>query len=57
MTLTKQKNRIHSGRKICYICKKGFSTDYDNKQYCKERDHCHYSGKYREAAHNFYNLR
>ena len=57
MPLTKQKNRIHSGRKICYICKKGFSTDYDNKQYCKERDHCHYSGKYREAAHNFYNLR
>ena len=35
-------------------CEKEFSTD---KKYCKVRDHCHYTGKYREAAHSICNLR
>ena len=34
----------------------GFSTDDDNTKYHKVRDHCHYTGKYRRAAHNIYNL-
>ena len=47
------KLKIHQKQKICYICKKGFSTDDDNKKYHKVRDHytvtiCHYTGKYRE---------
>ena len=42
-------------KKVCYICKKRFSTD--NKKYQKVRDCFHYTGKYREAAHNFCNLR
>ena len=29
----------------CWICKKGFAVD-------KIRDHCHYTGKYRGAAHS-----
>ena len=37
---------------------KGFSADDDgNKKYYKVRDHCHYAGKYRGAAHDIYNLR
>ena len=40
---------------LCYICKKEFNNN-DQKNY-KVRDHCHYMGKYRGAAHNICNLR
>ena len=36
---------------------KGFSTDDENKKYHKVRDLYHYTGKYREAAHDICNLR
>ena len=37
------------------MCKKEFdNNDNDKKQ---QRDHCHYTGKYRGAAHNICNLR
>ena len=39
------------------MCKKGFSTDDDNKKYYKGRDHCHYTVKYRGAAHDICNLK
>ena len=39
------------------MCKKRFSTDDNNKEYHKVRDHCHYTGKYRGAAHDTCNLR
>ena len=56
--LIKEEKKTHRKQKVCYICKKGFSTDDDdNKKYCKVRDHCHYTGKYREAAHDICNLR
>ena len=44
-------------QKLCYIYKRGFSTDDENKKYHKVRDHCHYTGKYRGAAHDICNLR
>ena len=47
-SLTNEENKIHPEQKVCYLCKKGFSTDYNNKKYHKVRDHCHYSGNYRE---------
>ena len=55
--LTKEEKKIHREQKNCYICKKRFSTHNDNKKYYKVRDHCHFTGKYRRAAHNIRNLR
>ena len=45
----------YNEQKNCYICKKEFDTS-DKKHY-KVRDHCHYTGKYRGAAHKICNLR
>ena len=55
--LTKQEKRAHRIQRRCYICKKMFSTDDNNKQYKKVRDYCHYIGKNRGAAHDICNLR
>ena len=56
--LTDEESKSYNKKqKVCYICKKGFSTDSDNKKYHKVRDHCHYTGKYRGAAHSICNLR
>ena len=53
--LTTKEEMYHSKQKICYICKKEFDKN-DKKRY-KVRDHCHYTGKCRGAAHNICNLR
>ena len=55
--LTKKEEKKHNKQKVYYICKKGFSSDDSNKKYHKVRDHCHYTGKYRGAAHDICNLR
>ena len=48
--LTKEEEEDYNNQKFCHICKKEFIDD-------KVRDHCHYTGKYREVAHNNCNLR
>ena len=56
--LTDEENKSYEKQKVCYICIKEFNTDDDdNKKYHKVRDHCHYTGKFRGAAHNICNLR
>ena len=59
--LTDKENKSYEKQKVCYICKKEFSTDENDKNafklYHKVRDHCHYTGKFRGAAHNICNLR
>ena len=40
---------------IAFLCKKTFFEDAKNN-YIKVRDHCHYTGKYRGAAHKICNL-
>ena len=53
--LTKKEEENYNNQKVCYICKK--ESDKSDKKHHKVRDHCHYSGKYRGAAHNICNLR
>ena len=53
--LTTREEIYYNRQKVCYICKKEF--DNNNKKQQKVRDHCHYTGKYRGAAHNICNLR
>ena len=42
--LTKKEEKMYS-KQACYICKKRFSTDDNNRKYHKVRDHCHYIGR------------
>ena len=49
--LTKEENDNYNKENTCYICKKDFNNDD------KVRNHCHFTGKYRGAAHNTCNLR
>ena len=53
--LTKEEKINYNDEEICYICKKEF--DKSDKKHHKVRDHCNYTGKYRDAAHNICNLR
>ena len=55
ISLTTAEKVHYNKQKVCYICKKEFDTN-DKKQQ-KVRDHCHYTGIYRGAAHNICNLR
>ena len=50
--LTKKEGKNHNRQKVCYICRKEFDTDDSDKKYYKVKDHCHYTGKYRGAAHD-----
>ena len=48
--LTKEEEDNYNEENTCYICKKDFNND-------KVRYHCHFTGKYRGAAHKTCNLR
>ena len=58
--LTDEEKETHENQKICYICEQEFCTDENNKKEFKlkqkVRDNCHYTGKYRGAAHSIWNL-
>ena len=55
MPLTNKKEKKHNKQKVCYICKEEFIAN--DKKYCKVKDHCHLTGKYRSTANNICNLR
>ena len=55
--LTREEKDRHNNQRVCHICKKIFKTSDDNKKYHKVRDYCHYTGKYRGAAHDIWNIR
>ena len=55
ISLTTEEKIHYNKQKVCYICKKEF--DNNDKKQQKVRDHCHYTGKHRGAAHNICNLR
>ena len=51
---TPEEKKDYDDQKVCYICKKEFDNNDNNK---KVRDHCRYTGKYRGAVHKICNLR
>ena len=55
--LTKEMKDWHNYQKACYICKRIFKTDDDNKKYHKVKDHCYYTCKCIGAAHGICNVR
>ena len=58
--LTDNENRYYEGQKECFICRKEFC--YNKKQrmkfklFKKVKDHCHFTGQFRGAAHSICNL-
>ena len=57
--LTDKENKSYEKQKVCYICKKEFNTNENDKNtiklFHKVRDHCHYTEKFRGAAHRMCN--
>ena len=58
--LTDKENKCYEKQKVCHISKKEFCHDKNEekkfKLYQKVRDHGHYTGKFRGAAHSICNL-
>ena len=52
--LSKEEQEFYDNAKYCHICKKVFGKAKNHK---KVRDHDHYTGKLRGAAHSICNLR
>ena len=51
--LTKEQQESYENAKICYICKEKFENRHlNNKKHRKVKDHFHYTGEYRGAAHS-----
>ena len=59
--LTDNENKFYEEQKECHIFQKEFHYDKNEKKkfklYQKVRDHCHYTQKFRGAAHSICNLR
>ena len=57
LTLIKEELKSHQDVKVCYICGRRILEKPPKRiHYWKVRDHCHYRGKYRGAAHSICNL-
>ena len=56
LKLTKQEQEEFDKTEFCHICEKELYDDDSKGQMLKVRDHCHFTGKYRGAAHNSCNL-
>ena len=52
--LTLEQNNFYNKQEICYICRERFCMDKVDKNYINKRkakDHCHFTRKFRGAAH------
>ena len=57
--LTDEENKSYEEKEICHIFNENFCTDEhdeNSKNRKKFKDHCHYKGKFRGAAHSICNL-
>ena len=58
--LTQEENNRYNEQEICYKCGEKFCMDKDDKDYInkkKVKDHCQYTGKFREATYSICNLK
>ena len=56
--LTKEELKSHQDSKVCYIYGKRILKKLSKIiNYRKFRSHCHYTGKYRDVAQSFCNLK
>ena len=55
--LTPQEEKDFQSATICHICEQDLNIDKETGQILKVRDHCHFTGGYRGAAHNECNLK
>lgn len=54
LPLSKEEKESYHKQELCHVCKKEFKTILT--EYCNIKDHGHYTGKYRGAPYNIYNL-
>ena len=57
LNLTPQEEKDFQSATICHICEQDLYRDKETGQILKVRDHCHFTGEYRGAAHNECNLK
>ena len=58
LLLTKEKLKSQQNAKVCYIYGKRILKKLSKSlNYQKFKDHCHYTGKYRDAAHSICDLK
>ena len=58
--LNHEENNLYNEQKICHKYEERFCTDKDDKDYInrkKFKNHCHYTGKIRGAAHSICSLK
>ena len=55
--LTPQEEKDFQSATMCHIFEQDLNIDKETGQILKVRDHCHFTGEYRGAAHNQCNLK
>ena len=54
---TNEQEKSYENENICYTCKEKFEDKHaEDKKYCKVRDHCNCTGKYRGSTYIIRNL-
>ena len=56
LKLTPEEEKDFKSAKVCHICEQEVLVFEKTGEIFKVRDHCHFTGKYRGAAHNKCNL-